>query len=133
MTTALIATGATAAFASNTATSPFREQAETMEIHASDFIGMRVYTAESDLSGDAYEGAQDDWNDVGEINDVVLSRDGMVNAVLVDIGGFLGMGEKPVALELDKLDILREQDGADMRVYVSMTKEELEAMQTFEK
>ena len=113
MTTALVATGATMAFASDTAMSPFRAQADAMEIHASDFIGMRVYTSETDVSADAYDGKQTDWDDVGEINDVVLSRDGTVNAVLVDIGGFLGMGERQVAMNMDAVKFVSDDSTAD--------------------
>jgi len=35
---------------------------------------------------------------IGEIDDVLLSPDGKVNALIVGVGGFLGMGEKHVAL-----------------------------------
>jgi sporulation protein YlmC with PRC-barrel domain len=35
---------------------------------------------------------------IGEINDVLLHKDGKVGAVIVGIGGFLGMGEKDVAV-----------------------------------
>ena len=43
------------------------------------------------------------------------------------------MGEKPVEVMLDQVDILRENDGSGLRIYVSMTKEELEAMPTYAK
>src|SRR5262245_28220329 len=35
---------------------------------------------------------------IGEIKDVLLSQDGRVNAFIVGVGGFLGMGEKDVAV-----------------------------------
>ena len=54
--------------------------------------------------------AGDDWDDIGEISDLVLSKDGKVEAVLVDIGGFLGMGEKSVAVAMDQLHIIRDGD-----------------------
>ena len=41
--------------------------------------------------------AGDDWDDIGEISDLVLSQDGQVKAVLTDIGGFLGLGERDMA------------------------------------
>jgi len=49
--------------------------------------------------------------DVGEIEDVIFSRRGKVSHVLVDIGGFLGIGEKTVALNLNQLK-LSDQDFA---------------------
>ena len=35
---------------------------------------------------------------LGEIKDIVLDRSGTVSAVIVSVGGFLGMGEKDVAV-----------------------------------
>jgi sporulation protein YlmC with PRC-barrel domain len=78
----------------------FRSVADPMEIHASEFIGKRVYAVEAAIDADAYEGVQTDWQDIGEINDVILSRSGEIDAVLVDIGGFLGMGERQVAVDM---------------------------------
>ena len=37
-------------------------------------------------------------NKIGEIEDVLLSPDGKVSALIVGVGGFLGMGEKDVAV-----------------------------------
>ena len=42
-------------------------------------------------------------NEVGEIGDVVMDRDGKVAYAVVDVGGFLGMGEKQVAVPFDEL------------------------------
>jgi sporulation protein YlmC with PRC-barrel domain len=37
-------------------------------------------------------------NKIGDIKDVLLSQDGRVNALIIGVGGFLGMGEKDVAI-----------------------------------
>jgi sporulation protein YlmC with PRC-barrel domain len=42
---------------------------------------------------------------VGEINDLVLDKDGKVVAVVVGVGGFLGIGEREVALDYRSLHI----------------------------
>ena len=42
---------------------------------------------------------------VGEINDLVLDKDGKVVAVVVGVGGFLGIGERQVALDYKSLNI----------------------------
>ena len=44
----------------------------------------------------------------------LLTDDGQITDVVVDVGGFLGIGEKPVAMTLTDLDILQ-QDGGDER------------------
>jgi hypothetical protein len=52
--------------------------------------------------------------------------------VVVDVGGFLGIGEKPVLLPMAELDILRQDGGDEVRVYLRQSKEDLEAMDTYE-
>lgn len=38
--------------------------------------------------------------------------DGSTMQVIVDVGGFLGIGTKSVALDVNKLDFMRDEDGA---------------------
>lgn len=90
----------------------FRQEVNAQELHASDFIGMRVYRSD-EVDAEEYEGVQEGWDDIGEINDVVFSRDGQVEAVLVDIGGFLGMGENQVAVDMDSLRFVSDSATAD--------------------
>jgi sporulation protein YlmC with PRC-barrel domain len=40
---------------------------------------------------------------IGDVRDVLLSADGKVSAVIVGVGGFLGMGEKNVAVPFDAI------------------------------
>ena len=54
-----------------------------------------------------------------------------VTAAVVDVGGFLGIGEKAVALPMSSLDVLQQEGGDDLRIYVSQTEEELEAMEAY--
>ncbi|QCO56000.1 PRC-barrel domain containing protein [Pseudorhodobacter turbinis] len=101
ISTALVAFSTVAAQAQTT--DMFRTGAVVGEVYASEFIGERVYASEADVEGNMANGVQDGWDDIGEINDVILSRDGKVEAVLVDIGGFLGMGERQVAVNMSAL------------------------------
>jgi len=91
----------------------FRPSSGAMDLYASDFIGMRVYAVEAPIDADAYAGVQEGWNDIGEINDIVLNRDGSVEAVLVDIGGFLGMGERQVAVDMSAIRFASDSATAD--------------------
>lgn len=43
-------------------------------------------------------------NSLGQISDVLMSRDGQLAAVLVGVGGFLGIGQKDVAVSVNQLD-----------------------------
>src|SRR5690349_23379015 len=72
---------------------------EKGDFHASKLIGSRVYATESAVDPDAaVESANKDWDDIGEVNNIVVGRDGSVKAVVIGVGGFLGLGEKNVAL-----------------------------------
>jgi hypothetical protein len=80
-------------------------------ITASDLIGKRVYVSEKAMStSKPIKAADQNWNDIGEVSDVVLGMDGSVNAVLVDVGGFLGMGEKTVAISMNSLSLVPDGD-----------------------
>ena len=103
LSTALAAGFALPAVAQDAPVSPFQSEAAGPAAFASDIIGARVYVSEAALDADAYQGVQDGWDDIGEVNDVLLGRDGTVDAVLVDIGGFLGMGERQVAVDMSAL------------------------------
>jgi hypothetical protein len=66
---------------------------------------------------------------IGEVSDLVVTDDGRVDAIIVGVGGFLGIGEKRVALTWDSIK-LTEQDGNRM-IMVSATREQLEGMPTY--
>jgi PRC-barrel domain len=63
---------------------------------------------------------------IGDINDVILDSGGKVASVVVGVGGFLGMGEKDVALSFDQLKFATDNDG-ELTVTTNATKESLQA------
>lgn len=66
-----------------------------------------------------------DGKEIGEIEDVLLNMDGTVAAVAVEVGGFLGIGEKDVLVDWSALEIAA--DGDDLRVTApTLTREVLE-------
>lgn len=67
---------------------------------------------------------------VGDIGEVVLDKEGKVEGVVVDVGGFLGIATHPVLLDWKDVT-LASQDGKD-RAVVSLTKEKLEQMPAYE-
>ncbi len=104
--------------ASASAQDLFRTEMDPVAITASDFIGKRIYAAEAAVDAEEYAGVQEGWNDIGEVNDVIFTRDGNVDAVLVDIGGFLGMGERQVALGMENIRFVSDSATAeDMNDY----------------
>jgi sporulation protein YlmC with PRC-barrel domain len=62
---------------------------------------------------------------VCEVNDIMLSKDGQVAAVIVGVGGFLGMGERNVAVDFKSLQT--RQDGDNLQVVMNTTKESLKS------
>lgn len=56
---------------------------------ASDYMKKSIYGANNER--------------IGDVNNLLLSADGQIVAVLVGVGGFLGLGEKVVALPLASL------------------------------
>ncbi len=96
-------------------------------------IAMRdaVITTE-DLTGAVVYSSADE--NVGEVSQLILGDDGTsIKQAVIDVGGFLGLGEKPVALDLDKLNVVMGENGGIERVTVNATREELDAMQMWEK
>ena len=48
----------------------------------------------------------------------------------MDVGGFLGIGEKPVALDMASVRLTR-TEGEDLRAYLSVSEDELEQMESW--
>jgi hypothetical protein len=102
---------------------------EKTDFEADDLIGSRVYATEDAVDADAaVDKASKDWDDIGEVNNLIISRNGTVNAVVVGVGGFLGIGEKNVALKMDQLKFLKKSgdDADDYFIVVNSSKERLE-------
>jgi sporulation protein YlmC with PRC-barrel domain len=64
-------------------------------------------------------------NKIGEVNDLLLDNGGKVNAVIIGVGGFLGVGEKNVAVPFHAVKV-SEKDGKRYLV-LDTTKEALQA------
>ena len=45
---------------------------------------------------------------LGDVNELILDKNGKVNAVVIGVGGFLGMGEHDIAVTMDKLKFIEE-------------------------
>lgn len=83
-----------------------------------------------ELVGTTVYGADD--AKVGEIGDVALSADQKVDAVIMNVGGFLGIGEKEVAVGMDNLKFMTDNDGKKY-LYTSFTKDQLEKQAAYDK
>ena len=75
-----------------------------------------------ELVGKAIENP--DGDNVGDIQSVYLKPDGQIDSVIIGVGGFLGIGERDVAVKWADLNIT---DNGD-RITTPLTKEQLEAL-----
>ncbi|MFN4099872.1 MAG: PRC-barrel domain-containing protein, partial [Pararhodobacter sp.] len=67
----------------------------------------------------------DTMDNIGQINEIVLSNDGQVRALVIGIGGFLGMGEQEVAVSMDQVSFASDPDDRSQVYVVVNTSAEL--------
>jgi sporulation protein YlmC with PRC-barrel domain len=90
----------------------FIAQQEPADILASSLIGSSVENA----AGES----------LGSINDLVFAEEGSVDAIVIGVGGFLGIGEKNVAVAFSEIEKTTDADG-NVKFVLNATAEELEA------
>jgi sporulation protein YlmC with PRC-barrel domain len=97
-------------------------QVATLPGHTFTDVDISTVSADNLLGTTVY--SVDDEN-VGSVADVLISEDGMIDAVVLDIGGFLGMGTKPVAIAFEDL-LLRRDENNTLYVYTGFSRAQLE-------
>lgn len=65
------------------------------------------------IGAPVYSTAGDDAEEIGSINDLVFSESGQIEAVVIGVGGFLGIGEKNVAVDFDALEFTLAADNTE--------------------
>jgi hypothetical protein len=68
--------------------------------------------------------------DVGNINDLVFDEEGRLVAAVIGVGGFLGLGQKNVAVSWDQIEWTPREDG-EVELSMPFTREELEQAPEF--
>lgn len=77
--------------------------------HASDLIGAEVKTTNNE--------------EVGSVSDLIIDQKGQVVGIVVGVGGFLGMGEKDVAIGWDNVSRSGSSDKDELQI--KSTREDL--------
>ncbi|MBB3712735.1 hypothetical protein FHS00_002330 [Limimaricola variabilis] len=123
-----------AAYAESHAMATGAYEVSADDFYASNLMGMRIYSSEQELgeNGDMINFEEQEWDDIGEINDLIISEDGSVQAVIIGVGGFLGIGEKDVAITMDQVRTYDDENGERFLV-VNSSQEALEAAPAFER
>lgn len=136
--TAIAAVMSTAAFAaSTTATTPAAAPDATMSATtttggSTNATVMANGMLASEVIGEnVYNSSADDAEKIGDVNDIVLSQDGQTESVIIGVGGFLGMGEKNVAIPFDKLSWVEKDN--DRWLVAETTREQLDAQPAFDR
>jgi hypothetical protein len=91
------------------------EQAADQQL-ASSWIGKSVYNSADE--------------NLGDINDILIGANGQVDGVILGVGGFLGIGEKNVAVPFPDVKASTDADGR-VKLTLNATKEQLDAAPDF--
>ncbi len=92
------------------------EQAPT-QISANTYIGQSVYNSADES--------------IGSISDLIMEKDGGITAAVIGVGGFLGIGEKAVAVPFNNITVNQAPDGGEVKLTTTETAETLQAAPEF--
>ncbi len=90
------------------------------------------HLASNIIGENVYNGVGDDAENIGTVNDIVLDANGQASLVVVGVGGFLGLGQKDVALEYATLEWAQREDGTTWLI-APTTREQLEQQEAFDR
>ena len=89
--------------------------------------GQIIMQSENTVLASVLKGASvygPDGSSIGSINDLIVGTDGKIVGVVIGVGGFLGVGERNVAVKWDKIQ-LHPVDSGTVRLFLSATKDDL--------
>ncbi|MGV1770858.1 PRC-barrel domain-containing protein [Agrobacterium vitis] len=87
------------------------------QLAASNYVGQNVYAGDKSI---------------GEIKDLIMQQNGGLVAAVIGVGGFLGIGEKNVAVPVSKITVTRDAQNADkLRLTTTETAETLKSAPEF--
>ncbi|MCR9178196.1 MAG: PRC-barrel domain-containing protein [Alphaproteobacteria bacterium] len=129
-TTALVALMATPV----SAASPSDRSENTVYMMTVTTVGAadtQGYLASNVMGRTVYASNAEDAEAVGDVNDIVIGSDGSLQAVILGVGGFIGMGEKPVAISAEQVEFY-EGNWGEIYVLVPYTSAELEGAKSYD-
>jgi sporulation protein YlmC with PRC-barrel domain len=94
----------------------FLQEQDDNAVLASELMGQTVYDAAD--------------NSLGDVNDIIWTEDGNIQGVVVGVGGFLGIGEKAVAVNYSALNVTTDENG-NKKLVLDATADELAAAPEF--
>jgi sporulation protein YlmC with PRC-barrel domain len=92
------------------------EQAED-QIAASNYMGQSVYNTADES--------------IGQISDLIIKKEGAVEAAVIGVGGFLGIGQKLVAVPFERIEVSEQPDTGALKLTTTETADSLKAAPEF--
>ena len=89
---------------------PFLTKQESSDWLVGNLIGKSVVNADNES--------------IGDVNDLVTDQNGKIIAIVVGAGGFLGIGEKDVAIRFEDVKLARDENN-DVKIIADLDKETL--------
>jgi sporulation protein YlmC with PRC-barrel domain len=68
---------------------------------------------------------------IGSVDDILIDRSGSIKALVIGVGGFLGIGAKDVAIPFKQFQVVPGTEGKSDVLTLSMTKDQLADAQDF--
>ncbi len=87
------------------------------QVSANTYIGQAVYNGTNES--------------IGNVNDLIMKKDGGLVAAVIGVGGFLGIGEKNVAVPMEKITVAQNTQDGSVKLTTSETAETLKAAPEF--
>ena len=69
---------------------------------------------------------------IGDVSDILFDKEGKIEAFVISVGGFLGVGSKDVALAPTAFEVVKGKEGSSDKLKLAMGQEELKQAQGFE-
>ena len=101
-------------------------------IRASDVEDSRVYSISEAYdqtfwdSGAPFGPVATEWVDLGEVEDLIIDNTGRVIGVSIDIGGFLGLGERAALVPLEDLRLVQRPENDEFFIITRLSAEQIE-------
>jgi hypothetical protein len=98
------------------------------------YLSSKPYDAfhSDELIGTEVKSTAAEDESIGSVRNLIIDESGQIKAVVIGVGGLLGMGQKHIAMDWDALDMTKDDDG-DYVIHVNATKEALEGAPEYEK
>ncbi|MBS1302936.1 PRC-barrel domain-containing protein [Loktanella sp. SALINAS62] len=107
-------------------------------IRAESIIGADIHTQYMEYDETAwaetsyYNEIDSDWEEIGEVSDIVISRDGQIVGVIAEVGGWLDIGDADVVIDIADLKTVGgtvDNNFGDLSFVTPLSEEQLESRQ----